>query len=224
MPILQLHLSDNLYIKNPQSTDLGRKIVAQSIVLIDKLGFEQFTFRKLSNQIESTEASIYRYFENKHRLLIYLIAWYWGWVEYQIDYETHHIVDPKEKLKVALRIISSQKQFDHNFSDIDEVALQRIVIAESEKTYHTKSVDDINKSGVFRGHKSVCNILAGLIAEVNPDFPFSYSLASSVMEISNQQPFFSLHLPSLTDIKAEGDIFSQNLEFLELLVFKTLEK
>jgi hypothetical protein len=224
MPILQLHLTNNLYLKNPQSTDLGRKIVSQSIVLIDELGFELFTFRKLSQHIDSTEASIYRYFENKHRLLIYLIAWYWSWIEYQIDYETHHLTDPNEKLRVALRIISSQKKFDYNFPDIDEVALQQIVIAESEKTYHTKAVDDINKSGVFKGYKSVCKILAGLIAGVNPDFPFPYSLASSVMEISNQQPFYSLHLPSLTDVKPEGDIFSQNLVFLEMLVFKTIER
>ena len=37
---------------------------------------EEFTFRKLAQKINTTEASVYRYFENKHRLLIYILAWY----------------------------------------------------------------------------------------------------------------------------------------------------
>ena len=80
MAIIQIQLNDNLYLRDPQETELGRNIVNNSIELIDEIGFEKFTFKKLATKIESTEASIYRYFENKHRLLIYLIAWYWNWI------------------------------------------------------------------------------------------------------------------------------------------------
>lgn len=222
MPTLQLRLADNLYLKDPQSTDLGRKIVSNSIHLIDKLGFEQFTFRKLSLEIDSTEASIYRYFENKHRLLVYLIAWYWSWIEYQIVFETHHIGDPKTRLVEAIRIVASQKRHDDTFPDINEEALQRIVMAESEKTYHIKEIDDINKTGVFKGYKSLCKRVADLILAVNPNFEHAHSLSSTILEISNQQPFYAYHLPSLTDVKASGDVFGQTRKFLELLVFKTL--
>ena len=62
--------------------------------MIDQLGFEQFTFKKLARAIGSTEASVYRYFDNKHRLLTYLIAWYWKWMEYQINYRTRQTYFP----------------------------------------------------------------------------------------------------------------------------------
>ena len=71
LPVL-LDLDEHLYSKNPESTALGKKIVEQSIVMIDSLGFEAFTFKKLGDNIGSNESSIYRYFKSKHALLLYL--------------------------------------------------------------------------------------------------------------------------------------------------------
>ena len=91
-------VSDKIFIKNPESSDLGRKIISGSIDLIDEIGFECFTFRKLAQKIESTEASVYRYFENKQRLLLYLSCWYWSWMEYRLvlelrpDYKYPHML------------------------------------------------------------------------------------------------------------------------------------
>jgi len=79
-----IHLNERMYLKNPESSDLGRSIVSLGIDLIDELGFEAFTFRKLAQKIGTTEASIYRYFESKQRLLIYLSSWYWRWVDYRL--------------------------------------------------------------------------------------------------------------------------------------------
>src|SRR5690349_13984295 len=90
MAILTFKLSENLFIRDPQETELGRNIIQKSIKMIDKLGFEDFTFRKLALAINSTEASVYRYFDNKHKLLIYLIDWYWTWLEYQIDFQINN--------------------------------------------------------------------------------------------------------------------------------------
>ena len=49
MEKLQLHItiSPDLYTKNPESSVLGQKIVSKSIEMIDALGFEDFTFKKL---------------------------------------------------------------------------------------------------------------------------------------------------------------------------------
>ena len=91
---LQVKMNEKLYIRNPELSDLGKKIIKHSILLIHKNGFELFTFRKLAESIGTTEASIYRYFENKHRLLIYLTAWYWNWLEYQINFQTNNIKNP----------------------------------------------------------------------------------------------------------------------------------
>ncbi|MEQ9467727.1 MAG: TetR/AcrR family transcriptional regulator [Ekhidna sp.] len=221
---LQLQLNSSLYLRDPQSSDLGQRIVNQSIHLIDEIGFEAFNFKKLSIRINSTEASIYRYFENKHRLLIYLIAWYWTYLEYKITYETHNISDPRDKLRIAIGFITHKLEDDDNFSIISESVLQRVVILESDKTYLTKNVDDDNKEGLFKGYKSLCITIARFMQEINPDFPYPHSLTSTCLEAAHQQIFFAQHLPALTDIKKDDDIYAKNLDFLMSTIFKTLEK
>ena len=115
--IVQILINNNLFLRDPEKSDLGRNIINKSIELIDDLGFESFTFKKLAQAIGSTEASIYRYFENKHKLLIYLISWYWGWLEFQIDYSTNGIEDSKEKLKKTIQIISESQMYDPNLTN-----------------------------------------------------------------------------------------------------------
>ena len=63
---IRISLNPGLYLKDPQESDLGRRIIKHSILLLEELGFEQFNFKKLAEAMGSTEASIYRYFENKH--------------------------------------------------------------------------------------------------------------------------------------------------------------
>jgi AcrR family transcriptional regulator len=225
MTTLQLVMKNNLYVRDPQETGLGKKIVQESISMIDELGFEAFTFKKLAIRIESTEASIYRYFENKHRLLVYLIAWYWNWLEYQIDYGTQNIDDPCKRLQIALNIIARKKNSDPSFPQINEEALFRIVVSESDKTYLTKQVDEDNKEGLFRGFKSLCGKIAEIITEINPGFKYPNSLISTVLEAANQQLFFAMHLPSLTDLswKDNQSLYEQNEKFLNELVFNTIK-
>ena len=67
---LRIQIPEQLYVKDPETTDLGKRIVEHSILLINELGFECFTFRKLGAAIGSPESTIYRYFENKHKLLL----------------------------------------------------------------------------------------------------------------------------------------------------------
>ncbi len=90
---MQLHIVMNeaLFLRNPEQSELGKNIINHSTRLIFKNGFEAFTFKKLAEEIGTTEASIYRYFENKHKLLLYLSAWYWGWLEFQIGFQTNNI-------------------------------------------------------------------------------------------------------------------------------------
>ena len=82
---IKISLNNALYLRDPQATDLGQKIIQHSILLIDEVGFEAFNFKRLAISMGSTEASVYRYFENKHFLLLYLVSWYWEWVRYSID-------------------------------------------------------------------------------------------------------------------------------------------
>ncbi len=91
---LRIKMNEKLYLRDPESTELGRRIVKEAIVMIEALGFEEFTFQKLAEAVGTTEASVYRYFENKHRLLVYIIAWYWTWMEYLVVYNINNLSSP----------------------------------------------------------------------------------------------------------------------------------
>lgn len=223
MPILAFKLNSNLYLRDPQSTDLGQKIVHSSIKIIDRVGFDRFTFRKLAKDIHSTEASIYRYFENKHRLLLYLMDWYWTWLEYKMDYRIQNISNPIERFKRAVGVLVEEKKQDEDIPFVDEERLQRIVHAEFEKTYLTKDVDSDNKEGLFLPYKALCKTIAALITDIDPDYRYPRTLASTLVLTANHQLYYAHHLPSLTDMKFESRKKHQELtQFLEHLVLNTL--
>jgi AcrR family transcriptional regulator len=219
---IKIELNEKLYLRDPEHTELGRNIIAESITMIDELGFEQFTFKKLAAKLNSTEASIYRSFENKHKLLIYLISWYWVWLDYQVDFSTNNISDASEKLSIFIGIISRASIRQNIFTHIDEAALFRIVIAESSKAYLTKEVDADNQEGFFREYKSLCKKVAAIISEINPDYAYPVALVSTLFEAGKKQVFFAQHLPSLTDVSLKGTDYTSIAAFLEHLAFSAI--
>lgn len=196
---LKIGVPENIFLKDPESSDLGKRIVENSIVLIDEIGFDSFTFKKLGAKIESNESSIYRYFESKHKLLVYLTSWYWAWLEYQLVFATQNIANQEEKLKKAIEIVARIVQQDSNFSHINEVALNRIIINESSKSYLTTDVDVENKEGYFQIYKRLVSRLSQMIQMVNPDYQYPSSLASTITEGSLHQHFLKDHFKSITD-------------------------
>lgn len=220
---VRFKLNENMYLKDPQDTDVGRRIIKNSIELIDELGFESFNFKKLAQRISTTEASVYRYFENKHILLIYLVSWYWEWVHYLIDIETLNIEDPKRKLSIAIDNIINASMENPAVNYVNEAILHRIVIAEGSKAYHTKDVDAENKEGMFLSYKNLSLCLADIILEVNPDFPYPRSLASNLFEMANNQIYFADHLPRLTDLKGKAAANADLKNLLEFFAFKLLD-
>lgn len=214
----KISVNPDIYLKDPESSELGRKIINHSIALIDELGFEQFTFKKLGVSIASNESSIYRYFENKHMLLLYLSSWYWTWVEYKIVINTYSVDDASEKLKKAITIISNEIKEDSDFSHINEIKLHRIIINENSKSFLTKKVDTENQKGYFEVYKRIVYRLKEMIMSVNPEYNFTASLASTVIESAFHQHFLKDHFPSLT----ASDTINKTPEFIIDLVFKTL--
>ncbi|MCB0633997.1 MAG: TetR/AcrR family transcriptional regulator, partial [Lewinella sp.] len=146
---INLKINDNLFLKDPQQTELGRKIIESSVQLIDEMGLEQFTFRKLADVIQSTETSVYRYFENKHQLFVYLLNWYWEWMMVRIDLNTLNISNPAVKMKIILNVMVDTANRNTAIEFVDEEALHRIVVTEGTKGYHHKMVDEENKDGFF---------------------------------------------------------------------------
>jgi AcrR family transcriptional regulator len=221
---IKINVPEKIYARDPEQTQLGRKIINHSIRLIDELGFEAFTFKKLATRINSTEASIYRYFENKHNLLVYLVSWYWSWMEYQIDYQTNNIADAEKKLKIAVKVVAESMKRESTFPYINEAALYRIVISESPKVYYTKSVDAENQEGFFRSYKSLCKKIASFVHELNPEYNYAHALISTMLESAHHQVYFSQHLPSLTELKIRNQEYDQVVEYLEHLVFTLIKR
>ncbi|MFN7674384.1 TetR/AcrR family transcriptional regulator [Flavobacterium sp.] len=215
---LKIQVNDKIYVKDPETSSLGRKIIQESIILIDEIGFENFTFKKLGERIGSNESSIYRYFESKHKLLVYLSSWYWGWIEYRLVFSTNNIENPIEKLRKAIAIVTEKIEDDSSTEHINESLLNKIIIAEFTKTLLTKEVDEENKEGFFLIYKRVINRLVQMIEAVNSDYTFSKSLASSIVEGALHQHFLKNHLKTITNC-------NQNVsptEFYINLVTKTL--
>jgi AcrR family transcriptional regulator len=210
---ITIKVNDRVYLKNPDSSELGKKIITNGIILIDELGFESFTFKRLGLKIGSPESTIYRYFENKHKLLLYLTSWYWCWLEYRLVFSMANIISPEEKLETAIELLTKPVQEDSSFSHVNEVILYRIVIAESSKSYFTKEVDAENKEGLFAVYKKIVQRVSDVVTDINPEFEYPHMLISTVIEGAHQQKHFAEHLPSLTDIekgdKAITDFFTQ---------------
>ena len=218
---LQIKMNEKLFLRNPEQSVLGKKIIMHSIELIYKNGFEAFTFRKLAEDVGTTEAGVYRYFENKHRLLIYIAAWYWTWLEYQVAFHTNNIVDPVVKLKKVIRLLATTVEDDVRTSYVDESLLHQIIITEGSKTYLTKRVSEDNKDRLFKPYKDLCAHIAGIILECNPNYLYPKSLASTIIEMAHFQNFFMNNLPSLTDFGLEKDD-ANIIAFLEDLVFSIM--
>lgn len=219
---IKFNLNDNLYLKDPQETAFGQKLLTNSIELFNEIGFETFTFKKLAERMHSAEASIYRYFTNKHLLLVYLNCWYWEWVNFLLDINSRNIEEPQNKLKIAIHTIVSAS-FESPLTDyINENLLHKIMINEGSKSYHIHSVDEENKLGFFKSYESLVQKIADIILEVNPQFPYAKSLASNLFEMSNSQSYFSEHLPRLTDIKNNDKADKELEKMMSYFAFKIL--
>ncbi len=220
--ISRVSLAAPLCLKDPHSTDLGKTILRQSIYLIDSIGLENFTFRKLAVEIGTTEPSVYRYFENKHRLLLYLTDWYWGWLEYRLLQKITQFSDPRGRLDQCLVLLSGPIEYDETFDYIDERILYRVVVAESSKVYLHKQVDLEQRKGHYRSYTSITDIIAQLILQIKPTYPYAHTLASTVIETAHIQQFFAAHIPELTECKG-SDTNAGVHYFLKDLLDKVLE-
>ncbi|MCA1751745.1 MAG: TetR/AcrR family transcriptional regulator [Cryomorphaceae bacterium] len=215
---VRIEVSNKVYLKNPESSELGRKILAHGIEMIDALGMECFTFRKLAAAIGTTESALYRYFENKHKLLLYYVEWYWACLEYELAFGTANLETPEDGLRRAVQIVTRSGEALES-DPFDRAQLLRVMVAESSKSFLTKEVDAENRVGLFAQHKSVCRLLSGLISEVAPSYPHPSSLASLFLGAHLDQIYFAAHLPSLSDA---GESEASRYKFFETLIFNTI--
>lgn len=211
----KITVNEKLYVKDPETSDLGKRILQNSIFLIDEIGFEAFTFKKLGDKIQSNESSIYRYFPNKHKLLVYLSSWYWSWVEYNLVLATNNIENPIEKLSKAIKIVTQKNEDDPKTPYIDESILNKIIVAEFTKTLLTKEVDEENKEGFFSVYKRVIYRFIEMIEAVNPKYPYAKSLASTIIEGTLHQNYLKDHFKTITNLSDKNCVTEFYLDIIQ---------
>ncbi len=218
---VRIKMNEKLFLRNPEETVLGKKIVIYGISLINKIGFEEFTFKKLAVEVNTTEATIYRYFENKHKLLVYLITWYWSFLEYKVVFSINNLNNPEQKLKTIIKVICEEPDNKSKTDFISEFEGYKLVIWEGSKAYLTRNISKDNKDRLFKPYKDLCERFSSIIKEYNPKYKFPYSLASTVLEMSHSQKFFKQNLPALTDFPKDTDDKKMIL-FLESVLFSSI--
>lgn len=217
---LKFNISNKVYVKDPETSDLGKRILKESILLLDEIGFEEFTFKKLGIRISSNESSIYRYFENKHKLLVYLSSWYWSWIEYKLVFTTANVENKMTRLKKAITIITEKVEDDETTSYINEAVLNKIIVEEFTKTMQTKEVDLENKEGYFLIYKRVINRIVAMVEDIDPDYPYAKSLVSSIVEGALHQHFLKDHLKTITNCNEETSPSDFYIHLVENLLKK----
>jgi AcrR family transcriptional regulator len=219
---VRFKVNAKIYLRDPESSEVGKKIVKNAIDLIYELGFEHFTFKKLALEINTTEATVYRYFENKHRLLLYILNWYWSYMTFLLVFQLQNVSDAKAKLKTIIYLLTHELPDSSGSLDYNKKYLNHIAIAESSKVYLVKEVNEINKNEVFKPYKDLCGKIAEIITAYNPSYKYPKSLSSTLIETSHYEQFFSNYLPKLTDVEpTDKSEFAAN--FLDDLLFKVLE-
>ncbi|WP_209330270.1 TetR/AcrR family transcriptional regulator [Lunatimonas salinarum] len=214
-----VQVTDEVYLKDPLSSELGKKIIHESLFLIADLGMEGFTFKKLADRVGSTEGAIYRYFENKHKLLVYLTAWYWGWLEHHLVFYISNLADPYEKMRIAIKLLVEGPHTKKN-QYLDPEMLTQIVTEESYKSFLTKEVDIENQNGYFKHFHRLSARLVALVKEINPSYKYPKTLISTLMEATLLHAYFRKHMPAMTEVGLVGD---EKVDFYNELIFKTLK-
>ena len=155
--------------------------------------------------------------------MVYIISWYWGWLEFQIGYQTKNLTNPVSKLKNVITILATTVEDDLMTGHVDESILHQILISEGSKAFLTKQVSQDNKQEYFKPYKDLCNSVGDIILECNSKYKYPHSLASTIIEVAHLQNFFMHNLPSLTDFsKSKNE--DQIIAFLNDLVFSNIEK
>ena len=215
---ISFNFNESIFLRDPERSELGKKIVKQSIELIHLIGFEAFSFKKLAVEVNTTEASIYRYFENKHRLLLYIINWYWYYLDFYIEYKIQNINDNKQKINTIIQILTHELPESSSNLEYNKKILNQIIISESSKVYLIKEVEEINKNEVYKPYKDLIAKIAMIITQYNGKYAYPKSLSSTIIEASHNQQYFCQHLPRLTDVTEKNKNEFTSL-FLTNLVF-----
>lgn len=203
---IQLRPDPALYLRDPESTRLGKAMLSEGIVLMNELGLEAFTFKKLAARIGCTEVGLYRFFPNKQRLLQYYFQVHWLWLLQLCGGFAERSVDPRQTLKQVVEALCGVWPQELPPAQLDPHGLRSLHIAEGMKSYLHKNVDADNARLLFMPYKALAAFIADRLVACRKDVPMPQSFATTLIEMANSLPFAMEHLPSLTELSSHKDL------------------
>lgn len=198
---IDIDISKNLSIKDPFSSELGKKIVINGLSLINHYGFEDFNFKKLAVACSTTEASVYRYFNNKVQLLAFLTAYYWNWTEYLTELYCNAAKSPKAKLTVLINVICNHEISPENINGIQYNDLHQLINCEWQKLIYNKETKLIPANAAFEDYKRFKKMASAILTDLNKNLKEPQAIITTIIITANTQLFFSKKFQTLSSIQ-----------------------
>ncbi len=217
---VSVRIDESLFCKDPTSSDIGLAIIRKSVDLLHSEGLESFTFKKLATALGSTESTIYRYFLNKHQLIMYLSSWYWNLLEWKVVFATANMESPFAMMDKALKVLSNPVE-ESSVEFFDEKKLRDIVISYGFSGVELKNLKKKERVGYFLAYSNLSLRFEQIILLHNKNFKNARAMAATLIETSNFQLLLKLRLPELTDANS-SETSLHNL--LSQIVYKALEE
>lgn len=195
----QVHIPSRMAQHDPSLSRTGLKILNTAIQMIADEGYEVFHLSRLAEKADTVESTVYRYFENKHKLLLYISGWYWAYLDFSIDYESRNLNEPRQILNKAIEMMAGKDLPQNNSLIGDPQLIHRIIIMEFSKIYITQLALEDNKEGYFVYFKSFVNKIAKLLSEVMSGYKFPRSFAFLLVSGIYQQAYVAEKLPALSE-------------------------
>ena len=131
--------------------------------MINELGFEAFTFKKLGINIESPESSIYRYFENKHTL-----------DNFQVSLFQNNILKNQKIIKIG-NIFSFELDCKESYT----ITVQKDGYATVETKLNTNNINKVEISKTIKLKPIKCKqLFTGVVLDKETNKPLSKAVIS----------------------------------------------
>ena len=206
--IIDVQVPENLYIKNPRESRVGKDILAHGAAMIAKCGIEAFNFLKLASECQCTEATIYRYFENKHKLLLYYLNLFWGWQEYFMVMRTHSVEEPGKRLKEVVSVLS-HPEIPSNTDPAYGANIVEIATSEGVKIHLSREVGAEITDGSMFVYYRLLKRISKFISDKKPKHKYPDTLAITIIDAALQTKFYQDRYPGLAvnihNAKSSGD-------------------
>ncbi|MBL7812132.1 MAG: TetR/AcrR family transcriptional regulator [Bacteroidetes bacterium] len=208
---VRVSLPPVLYIKNPQETALGQSLLEHAAACISRDGLEEFNFRKLAQAAGCTEATVYRYFENKHKLVLLLMNLFWGYVDFQIQQRIRFEPKAEAALNACLNELGNLQLHEIHNPHFAEL-LVHLAAREGVKMHLGKDIHAETQDGSLTHYLRLLQTVEDLLRLNHVSYP--RALAGLLLDSALQQHFYRHNEPLLTDSACEEEGCVQFLQSL----------